>query len=112
MSGVDVFCNNLKTNKIMTSDRIKEIQSKTAYPDSISVQQALLQVWNECEQCNEHKQERSYSEEEVRNLLQTQRGNCYVAILTKTRDTELASLATLAPEPGGKDGWVKRFKNK
>jgi hypothetical protein len=44
MSGVDVFCNNLKTNKIMTSDRIKEIQSKTAYPDSISVQQALLQV--------------------------------------------------------------------
>ena len=34
----------------MTTDRIKEIQSKTAYPDSISVQQALLQVWNECEQ--------------------------------------------------------------
>lgn len=24
--------------------------SKTAYPESISVQQALLQVWNECEQ--------------------------------------------------------------
>ena len=34
----------------MTNDRIKEIQSKTAYPDSISVQQGLLQVWNECEQ--------------------------------------------------------------
>ena len=34
----------------MTTDRIKEIQSKTAYPDSISVKQALLQVWNECEQ--------------------------------------------------------------
>ena len=34
----------------MTTDRIKEIQSKTAYPDSISVQQALLQVWNECVQ--------------------------------------------------------------
>lgn len=34
----------------MTTDRIKEIQSKTSYPDSISVQQALLQVWNECEQ--------------------------------------------------------------
>ena len=34
----------------MTTDRIKEIQSKTAYPESISVQQALLQVWNECEQ--------------------------------------------------------------
>lgn len=34
----------------MTIERIKEIQSKTAYPESVSVQQALLQVWNECEQ--------------------------------------------------------------
>jgi len=34
----------------MTSERIKEIQEKTAYPESVSVQQALLQVWNECEQ--------------------------------------------------------------
>jgi hypothetical protein len=34
----------------MTSERIKEIQQQTAYPDSISVQQALLQVWNECSQ--------------------------------------------------------------
>ena len=34
----------------MNSDRIKEIQSKTAYPNSVSVQQALLHVWNECEQ--------------------------------------------------------------
>ena len=34
----------------MTSDRIKEIQYETAYPNSVSVQQALLKVWNECEQ--------------------------------------------------------------
>jgi len=34
----------------MTSARIKEIQKATAYPESVSVQQALLQVWNECEQ--------------------------------------------------------------
>ena len=34
----------------MNSDRIKEIQVATAYPDSNSVQQALLQVWNECAQ--------------------------------------------------------------
>jgi hypothetical protein len=34
----------------MNSDRIKEIQMKTAYPESVSVKQALLQVWNECEQ--------------------------------------------------------------
>lgn len=34
----------------MTPERIKEIQKETAYPDSVSVQQALLKVWNECEQ--------------------------------------------------------------
>lgn len=34
----------------MTSDRIREIQETTAYPESVSVKQALLQVWNECEQ--------------------------------------------------------------
>lgn len=34
----------------MTSDRIKEIQQTSAYPDSRSVNQALLQVWNECDQ--------------------------------------------------------------
>ena len=39
----------------MTTDRIKEIQDKTSFPDSISVCQALLQVWNECEQDNKNK---------------------------------------------------------
>jgi hypothetical protein len=34
----------------MNTDRIKEIQKETAYPDSVSVQQALLKVWNECKQ--------------------------------------------------------------
>ena len=34
----------------MDSDRIKEIQLATAYPESHSVHQALLQVWNECAQ--------------------------------------------------------------
>ena len=58
------------------------------------------------------QQERMYSEEEVRELLLTQRGNSYVAILTKTRDTELASLAMSAPEPSGKNGWVEQFKKK
>jgi hypothetical protein len=56
--------------------------------------------------------ERMYSEEEVRELLLTQRGNSYVAILTKTRDEELAAIASSAPEPGGKDGWVKQHKKK
>ena len=34
----------------MTSERIKEIQEQTAYPESRSVQQALFQVWNDCAQ--------------------------------------------------------------
>jgi hypothetical protein len=44
----------------MTADRIKEIQNETAVPDSVSVCQALMKVWNECEQ------ERMYSEEDLR----------------------------------------------
>ncbi|AGO49612.1 hypothetical protein Phi13:2_gp002 [Cellulophaga phage phi13:2] len=39
----------------MTSERIKEIQEQTAYPESLSVKQALLQVWNECEQDHNKK---------------------------------------------------------
>jgi hypothetical protein len=34
----------------MNTERIKEIQLETAYPESVSVQQALLKVWNETEQ--------------------------------------------------------------
>ena len=34
----------------MNTESIKEIQQETAYSESISVQQALLKVWNECEQ--------------------------------------------------------------
>ena len=44
----------------MTADRIKEIQDKTAFPDSVSVCQALLQVWNECEQ------DKKYTYEDMR----------------------------------------------
>ena len=36
----------------MNSDRIKKLQEQTAFPDSVSVRQALLQVWNECQQEN------------------------------------------------------------
>ncbi|WP_372938758.1 hypothetical protein [Seonamhaeicola sp.] len=38
----------------MNADRIKEIQQETAYPESVSVQQALLKVWNEQEQLRLH----------------------------------------------------------
>jgi hypothetical protein len=53
----------------MTSDRIKEIHQETAYPESRSVHQALLKVWNECEQ------EKSYSDEEVYALLLNYQSN-------------------------------------
>lgn len=36
----------------MDTERIKTIQSNTAYPDSQSVNSALLQVWNEVQQEN------------------------------------------------------------
>jgi hypothetical protein len=51
----------------MTSERIKDIQQQTAYPDSVSVQRALLQVWNECSQLPQ--QETLYTEEQVRKAL-------------------------------------------
>ena len=44
----------------MTSDRIKEIQETTAYPESISVYKALLQVWVESLEDNN-----KYSEEDL-----------------------------------------------
>jgi len=46
----------------MTTDRIKEIQEGTAHPQSTSVQQALFQVWNECQQENKEEIERLKSE--------------------------------------------------
>jgi hypothetical protein len=44
-----------------------------------------------------------YTEKQVKELLETQRGNCYVAVLNVTKDTEIAGLATKAPLPGGDD---------
>ena len=46
----------------MTSTRIRQIQEQTAYPDSLSVQQALLKVWNEC--CTQ-EQDKKYSEQDM-----------------------------------------------
>lgn len=47
-----------------------------------------------------------YTQEEVERLLETQRGNCYVAVLSKCGDEEIATACTKAPEPGG-DQWKK-----
>ncbi len=42
-----------------------------------------------------------YTEKQVKELLDTQRGNCYVAILNHTKDEELAKIAGSAPLPAG-----------
>lgn len=44
-----------------------------------------------------------YTQDEVKKLLETQRGNCYVAVLNETKDKEIAGLAIKAPLPGGDD---------
>lgn len=43
---------------------------------------------------------RYFSEDEVELILNAQRGNCYVTILNRTQDRDLASLASRSPEPG------------
>lgn len=40
----------MEAKENMTSERIKDIHQETAYPESLSVKHALLQVWNECQQ--------------------------------------------------------------
>ena len=47
----------------------------------------------------------TYTKEEVEEILKTQRGNCYVRILSKTNDTELAMECVKVPAP-------PPFKNK
>ena len=46
-------------------------------------------------------QDKKVDADTVDKLLEAQRGNCYVAVLTKTRDEEIAKAAGGAPEPGG-----------
>ena len=50
----------------MNTERIKEIQQETAYPESISVQQALLKVWNECKQEKNKKKQKIWHTSEKR----------------------------------------------
>lgn len=42
-----------------------------------------------------------YTQKQVEELLETQRENCYVAVLGETKDTNIAGMALLAPLPGG-----------
>lgn len=42
-----------------------------------------------------------YTEKQVKELLETQRGNCYVAVLNETKNEQIAGMAMLAPIPAG-----------
>ena len=42
-----------------------------------------------------------YTESEVSGLLEIQKGNCYVAILSQTKDANIAKATVNAPEPNG-----------
>jgi hypothetical protein len=42
-----------------------------------------------------------YTEKQVKELLDTQKGNCYVAVLTETKDEKVSVIAGSAPYPGG-----------
>jgi hypothetical protein len=82
----------------MTSDRIKEIQETTSYPNSVSVQQALLQVWNECEQ--ELSKER-----DMNHIAENHLGNANNAWQDRCRklETELDRARTTLIENGYKE---------
>ena len=104
----------------MNKETLEEVQKQTAlkyfneqYRGSIvdtkeSLEQSIKIFHDAFKAGQQWQAERMYSEEEVRKLLMIQRGNSYVAILLKTRDEELANIANSAPEPSGKDGWVKK----
>lgn len=62
----------------MKAARIKEIQEETGYPNSVSVQQALLKVWNECEQATRQEGGEGYVEVKCSDELPTEEGPYYV----------------------------------
>jgi len=51
---------------------------------------------------------KTYTEEEVEDLLSTQKENCYTAIFAQTQDEGLLEKVLCAPEPGG---WRKKKKH-
>ena len=93
----------------MTSERIKEIQATTGYPDSVSIKQALLQVWNECEQSHTSPM----SAEQVELLESSKIALHTLDCIEFTREQGTASkrletaISNFATTPSVKaDGWV------
>ena len=65
-------------------------------------------IFDNAAKWQQEQDKKLYTEQEVKDLLETQRGNCYVALLSHTKNEDIASVALGAPEPGGRNGtWVK-----
>lgn len=68
----------------------------------------LYEAFKAGDKWNQEQDKKLYTEQEVKYLLEIQRGNCYVALLSHTKNDDIASVALGAPEPGGKNGtWIK-----
>ncbi len=75
--------------------RIKELE-KRFFRTLSEVESSYLKI-----------QDKMIKPELIDDLLSAQRGNCYVAVLNKCRDEEIAKAAGNAPEPGG--DWKKYY---
>lgn len=65
-------------------------------------------IFDNATKWQQEQDKKLYTEQEVKYLLEMQRGNCYVALLSHTKNDDIASVALGAPEPGGRNGtWVK-----
>ncbi len=55
----------------MNSNRIEEIQKETAYPDSMSVKNGLMQVWHECQiEINDLKRQLEINHARAENIIE------------------------------------------
>jgi hypothetical protein len=75
--------------------RIKELEKR------------FFRTLSEVESSYLKMQDKMIKPELVDDLLSAQRGNCYVAVLSKCKDEEIAKAAGNAPEPGG--NWKKYY---
>ena len=64
----------------MNSDRIKEIQKETFYPESVSVQQALLKVWNECKQEQIKERSKKWKTNSTKDFFESSTWELYLSL--------------------------------
>lgn len=94
-----------KTAQNLIIDSFKEAIQALQQQEQVSLDDRLPEIGlngefeNKKDNSTKQVLSKVYTEKEVGHLLITQRGNCYVAILSETKDQKLAELASKAPEP-------------